>query len=83
MQTTGLWSCPPDLNLTCVLSGGDDYELVFCAPPLAFESVLAASLACGTPITKIGRITLEPALVLLDAQGQAVQSNFRSFDHFA
>jgi thiamine-monophosphate kinase len=83
MQTTGLWSCPPDLNLTCVLSGGDDYELVFCAPPSAFESVLAASLACGTPITKIGRITLEPALVLLDAQGQAVQSNFRSFDHFA
>jgi thiamine-monophosphate kinase len=83
MQTTSLWSCPADLALTCVLSGGDDYELVFCAPPSASETVHAASLASGTPITRIGRITAQPTLVLLDAHGQTVHSNFRSFDHFA
>jgi len=83
MQTTHLWSCPPDLALTCVLSGGDDYELVFCAPPSASETVHALSQATSTPITKIGRITDQPQLVLRDAQGQAVQSKFRSFDHFA
>lgn len=83
MQTTHHWSCPPDLVQTCVLSGGDDYELVFCAPPLASASVQAAAQASGTRVTRIGRITATPTLVLLDAQGQVVHSQFRSFDHFA
>ena len=83
MQTTQLWSCPPDLTQTCVLSGGDDYELVFCAPPSASASVYAAAHASGTRVTRIGRITATPTLILLDSQGQAVHSQFRSFDHFA
>jgi thiamine-monophosphate kinase len=83
MQTAHLWSCPSDLALTCILSGGDDYELVFCAPPSASASVQAAAQAAQTRVTRIGRITHEPTLVLLDAQGQTVQSRFSSFDHFA
>jgi thiamine-monophosphate kinase len=83
MQTAQLWSCPSDLALTCILSGGDDYELVFCAPPSASASVQAAAQASGTRVTRIGRITHEPTLVLLDAQGQTVHSRFSSFDHFA
>ncbi len=83
MQTAHLWSCPSDLALTCILSGGDDYELVFCAPPSASASVQAAAQASGTRVTRIGRITHEPTLVLLDAQGQTVHSQFSSFDHFA
>ena len=83
MQTTPLWSCPTDLAQTCVLSGGDDYELVFCAPSSASASVHAAAQASGTRVTRIGRITAAPALVLLDPQGQTVHSQFRSFDHFA
>lgn len=83
MQTAHLWSCPSDLALTCILSGGDDYELVFCAPPSASASVQAAAQASGTRVTRIGRITSTPTLVLLDAQGQTVHSRFSSFDHFA
>ena len=83
MQTAHLWSCPSDLALTCILSGGDDYELVFCAPPSASASVQAAAQASGTRVTRIGRITSTPTLVLLDAQGQTVHSQFSSFDHFA
>lgn len=83
MQTATQWSCPPDLAMTCVLSGGDDYELVFCAPPSASARVHAAAVASGTHITRIGRITEKPTLVLRDAAGQAVSSQFRSFDHFA
>lgn len=83
MQTAHLWSCPSDLALTCILSGGDDYELVFCAPPCASASVQAAAQASGTRVTRIGRITPTPTLVLLDAQGQTVHSQFSSFDHFA
>jgi thiamine-monophosphate kinase len=83
METARDWSCPHDLVMTCVLSGGDDYELVFCAPPCASSRVQSAALASGTRVTRIGKVTEAQTLLLLDAQGQHVQSLFRSFDHFA
>ena len=83
MQTQHLWACPPDLAMTCVLSGGDDYELVFCAPPSAADQVHKAAQQSQTTVTRIGRITASDSLVLLDHSGQHVAGNFRSFDHFA
>jgi thiamine-monophosphate kinase len=68
--------------LHCVLSGGDDYELVFCAPPAQRATVLAASQASATPITRIGRIDSAPGLRLVDANGAPVAARFASFDHF-
>jgi thiamine-monophosphate kinase len=83
MQTGPLWSCPEDLALTCVLSGGDDYELVFSASPAAVDQVRMASEASSTPVTRIGRITDSQRLVLLGMDGQPVNLSFQSFDHFA
>jgi len=83
MQTTDIWDCPADLSMTCVLSGGDDYELVFCAPASASAQVNAAAKASGTRVTRIGRITESPNLVLLNEWGQSLHNPFRSFDHFA
>jgi thiamine-monophosphate kinase len=34
-------------------------------------------------VTRIGRITASPGLVLLDPQGQPITRRFASFDHFA
>ena len=83
MQTADQWSCPLDLAMTCVMSGGDDYELIFTAPVASSEQVHAAAHACGTRVTRIGRITPSRTLSLLDAKGQTVTTAFRSFDHFA
>lgn len=69
--------------LRCVLSGGDDYELVFTAPVHARAAVLAASAASATPVTRIGQIDAAPGVRLVDAQGQAVAGVFSGFDHFA
>lgn len=66
-----------------VLSGGDDYELVFTAARAQRSAVQAAALASATPATRIGRIDSAPGLRLLDAQGQPLDQHFRSFDHFA
>jgi thiamine-monophosphate kinase len=66
-----------------VLSGGDDYELVFTAAASQRSAVQAAALASHTPVTRIGRIDSTPGLRLLDAQGQPLDHHFRSFDHFA
>ena len=68
--------------LRCVLSGGDDYELVFCAPPAERAAVQAAAKASATPVTRIGQIDSAPGLRLVDAHGAAVANTFSSFDHF-
>ena len=69
--------------LQCVLAGGDDYELVFTAPP-AQRSVLAAlSDTLELPLTRIATIEATPGMRLVDARGHAVAPDFASFDHFA
>ena len=66
-----------------VLSGGDDYELVFTAPASRRAAVQAAASASLTPVTRIGRIEAQPGLRLLDHQGRVLDLKFHAFDHFA
>lgn len=66
-----------ELQRSCLLAGGDDYELVFTAPPHARLPDL------GVPLTRIGVIEAEPGLRVVDARGEAVAHGLRSFDHFA
>jgi thiamine-monophosphate kinase len=65
------------------LAGGDDYELLFTAPPAARDAVAGAAQASQTPVTRIGQMTAERQLRLVDDQGRAVANTFVSFDHFA
>jgi thiamine-monophosphate kinase len=65
------------------LAGGDDYELLFTAPPAARARVAQAALISQTPATRIGHIHAERGLRLVDSSGQAVPNTFSSFDHFA
>lgn len=81
-------SLPRELALTCVLTGGDDYELVFTAPAQARAAVGAAGVQAGTSVTRIGTIVPVPVqtasrLQLLDAQQQELDWRRASFDHFA
>ncbi|MBV8603998.1 MAG: thiamine-phosphate kinase, partial [Pelomonas sp.] len=64
------------------LAGGDDYELVFTAPPDARERVAAAATAAATRVTRIGRVDAEPGLRLVDAAGAPLDTRYASFDHF-
>ena len=68
--------------LQCVLAGGDDYELIFTAPPAQRAMVQAASWASHTPVTRIGQIDAAPGLRLVDGHGTPVANTFTSFDHF-
>ena len=69
--------------LQFVLSGGDDYELLFTAPPTVRKALLAAAQTSATPVSCIGRIDAQPGLRLLDAAGAPMPNHFTSFDHFA
>lgn len=70
------------LEAECVLSGGDDYELLFtCAPARRAElEALAAEL--GVALTRVGSIRAgAPEIELLDAAGSAMP-RAAGFDHF-
>ena len=84
-QTAALLARPEMRSalLQHVLSGGDDYELVFTAAPAQRPAVQAAALASNTPISRIGHIEGTSGLRLLDPQGKLLDHHFRSFDHFS
>jgi thiamine-monophosphate kinase len=81
--TLGNGQFDAETALECVLAGGDDYELVFTAPPSARSRVKAAALQSETSVTRIGVIEAAGGLRLVDATGQPVHRRFASFDHFA
>jgi thiamine-monophosphate kinase len=78
-----------DLNISkpallqSVLSGGDDYELVFTAAPALRAEISAAATSSQTPVTRIGHIDAECGLRLVDGGGAIRDGTFTAFDHFA
>jgi thiamine-monophosphate kinase len=74
---------PRALQHTCVLAGGDDYELLFTAPPGQDDAVRAAGTRAGVAVSPIGRIEATAGLRLIGADGQPVAFAERGFDHFA
>ena len=83
-SATGLFNTQTSAPLLhqCTLAGGDDYELVFTAPPAHRAAVAAAAAQSQTPVARIGQVQAEPGLRLVDAQGQPVEHRYASFDHF-
>lgn len=72
---------PPPLAHTCVLAGGDDYELVFTAPASARGNLARAAASAGVQVTRIGHTTPEPGLRLSHSNGTLLPAP-ASFDHF-
>lgn len=85
-RSAALAAQPESVQRQCLLTGGDDYELLFCAPAGLAGQVRAAGLASGTPVTCIGRI--EPAVeglkVYAAAHGREPLdlAGWAGFDHF-
>ena len=78
---------PLKLAWTCALAGGDDYELVFTAPPTARAAVQVATERAHTAATRIGRVAAGRGVLLLGADGHALPPDqmpiLRGFDHFS
>lgn len=70
------------LAAACLLGGGDDYELLFCAPPAARAPLAALSRELGVPLTPIGMMDARPGLRLRRADGRLEDASPRGFDHF-
>lgn len=71
-----------ELEKNCVLSGGDDYELLFTAPREARSEVESLSRELALALTRIGTIHGgDRRLVIQDAQGKPM-AHRGGFDHF-
>ncbi len=64
------------------LVGGEDYELLFTAPPEARAAVAAAARASGTAVHRIGRIAAGPGLRLWEGGREAPLPAVRGYEHF-
>jgi thiamine-monophosphate kinase len=77
-----------DAQRQCVLAGGDDYELLFTAPPPLREAVVEAGVRANVAVTRIGTIsalrhtTDAPAITWRDASHAPLSLTLHGFDHF-
>jgi thiamine-monophosphate kinase len=74
----------PALARRCLLSGGDDYELLFAAPAAQHEAVAALGQSLGLALHRIGQLTGHAGeLRLRDTAGRLSPLAAAGFDHFA
>lgn len=70
-----------ELEKDCVLSGGDDYELLFTAPREHRAELESLAAELNLALTRIGAIQSGSGLQILDAKGKAL-AHRGGFDHF-
>ena len=71
------WVAPQSL-----VTGGDDYELLFTAPPEVDEEIVSLSRSLGLPITEIGVIEAGEGVRLVDAAGETIPMTATGWRHF-
>lgn len=65
------------------LAGGDDYELCFCAPPVAQANIRELAERLDLPLTCVGEMRAGTGVVVLDAAGRMISMPAAGFDHFS
>jgi len=74
-------------HLAAVLTGGDDYEILFTAPPTAADKLAPLSQALDVTITEIGRMrspsnATEDRVTVLDHNGLLIPIRRGGWTHF-
>jgi len=80
--------CEPALARICQLSGGDDYELAFCAPPSKRLYLIELAESLQLPLWRIGNTVTKKEVHksevrLIGEDGRPVPITQKGFDHFA
>jgi len=69
-----------------VLTGGDDYEILFTAPPAAMQAIVEVARATNVPITRIGRMVTssddECNVSVIDVNGRPLALSSEGWTHF-
>jgi thiamine-monophosphate kinase len=70
------------VELAALPRGGDDYELLFTAPPEAADAVRGLGARLAIAVTRIGRIEPGAGVRLVDAAGREVKVEAAGYRHF-
>ena len=73
---------PQATAISCLLAGGDDYELCFTVPEKKQNEVEKLSLELAIPLTRIGKIKHGKGLTVLNSYGTAITLGTKGYDHF-
>ena len=65
-----------------LVTGGDDYELLFCAPPAQRSAMEALGRRLDLPLTRIGVIERGEGVTVTDAHGQPLKLGRGGYRHF-
>ena len=69
-------------HLTSVLSGGDDYELVFTVPCESQEKVERIAKEIDLKVTQIGKITDGSGVKITNSKGGIISLELKGYRHF-
>ncbi|MDA0339222.1 MAG: thiamine-phosphate kinase [Proteobacteria bacterium] len=69
------------VSLEALVTGGDDYELLFTIVPEALDQILDAAWAANTPVSVIGEISSDVLIGLQDADGSPVDVDIPGYSH--
>ena len=70
------------LKMSHIISGGDDYELVFTAPPEYTKNINTLSKNMGLKISKIGSIVEGKTIRIIDKIGHDLPLETEGYQHF-
>lgn len=70
------------ITLSALLTGGDDYELLFCVPKDRLDEVDRLTKEGNVPITRIGRISVASGVEVLGEDGRPMAIESAGFRHF-
>ena len=70
------------IGIADVLTGGDDYELVFTAPADRSDAVREAAARARVPVTRIGTMTEGEGVSVLDRDGAPMEIGQPGYAHF-
>ena len=80
----GVRAAFPQRALAWAAAGGEDYQLLFAAPPQTMDGARRALGDAGVAATEVGVLTDQPGTVqLLDEDGREVVLGDAGWDHFA
>lgn len=73
---------PEQTYYETLLTGGDDYELLFTAAPQQRTAILQATHTVHVPVHRIGVITAKRCLKITNRHGNPINLHKQGFDHF-
>ncbi len=83
LSTAARTACAADpMLLSHVLSGGDDYELLFTAPPGAADELGKAARGAGVALNRIGTVLEGSGVRVLASDGEEMKFESGGYAHF-